>query len=314
LKLAVNNYNVTYALDTSALEIIPQSCSFSDRTSCIAFRFVIPKSIIADSPIIPEHWTDVIPDYYRKALPAELLAMSKSEMVGLFDNMPAPITLSSTQIDETTAPILPFLLQCFTAPMRIYCTIKNDHTVLSEYRVRYNRRFAGAPSAGIPLNHNPRIDSMGIYIVHKAKLPVFDPGSGKYPFDYIPISDTGPTEIAVDDANSYFMATFIGDVDSTLSIDAAMGNGGRLPEQFSLQWYLQFDEGEMKNAASSDLTEVLINQPSRDCYLSLFSPAGNKAITTCTAWVEVRDDFFNEYFRPQGSTLKELRLKFTYNN
>jgi hypothetical protein len=308
-KVVVNNYGVESALDTVPLEIMPEACTFSDRTSCIAFRFVIPKDVVADSPLIPDDWTASVPDYYRKQLPQNLLDMSKSGMLTMLENASS---LSSPGNNSSTAALLPLLLQCFTVPIRIYCVIKNDHTIIDDYRVRYNSRFASIPEFRIPVNRNPRIDSVGVYIVHKASLSSFDPSAGKYSFDFMRIIDSGSTEIAIDDNNTYFMFPFIGDVDSTLSLDAAMGSGTWLPEKYEFQWFLQFDKQEMDKGSPYDLADFGATQLVAGQYLSRFHPSKNKAITSCTVWLEAGDDFVNEYFRPIGSTLKELRLRFTY--
>jgi hypothetical protein len=313
-KIIVNNYGVTEAIDTVPLEILPQAYDFSDRTNSVAMRFVIPKGIIAESPLIPDKWTNAIPDYYREHIPSELLAKSKTDLLTMFEHLASANDPSLASIDDTTRALLPMLLQCFTVQMRIYCSIANDHTIMSAYSVRYNSRFATTQTGhSIPINHNPRIDSVGVYIVHKANLSTFDPTSGKYSFDYFTMPDSSATDIAIDDNNTYFMATFVGNVDTTLSIDAAMGNGKPLPEQNVLQWYLQFNQREMENVSAYDLPAIDGNRSVAGQNLSILSPSKNKAITTCTAWLEVSDQFLNEYYRPQGSTLKELRLRFIYN-
>jgi hypothetical protein len=311
-KVIVNNYGVTVAIDTVPLEILPAACIFSDRTSCIAVRFVIPGNIIAESPIVPDNWRTAIPDYYREHFPPAMLAMSKPDMLNMFEHLSSPDNPASAPIDEATGALLPLLLQCFTAPMRIYCIVNNDHTIISDYSVRYNRRFASIPGLRIPVNRNPRIDSVGVYIVHKANLSSFDPTTGKYSFDYFTIRDSGPAHIAVDNNNTYFIASFIGDVDSTLSIDAAMGNGGWLLEQNDLEWYIQFDKKETEKVSPYDLADISGNQVVAGRRLSVFYPSKNSAITSCTVWLEVNDYFINEYFRPQASALKEIRLRFTY--
>jgi hypothetical protein len=312
-KIIVNNYGVTEAIDTVPLEILPQACVFSDQTNCIAIRFVIPKNIIAESPLIPDNWTIAIPDYYRGHFPSVLLAKSKTGMLKMFENLSLPDSLASASTHDTTGGLLPMLLQCFTVQMRIYCSIANDHTIQSAYSVRYNSRFASTPAGlHVPINHNPRIDSVGVYVVRNANLSTFDPNSGIYSFDYFTMHDSGATDIAIDNNNTYFMATFVGNVDTTLSIDAAMGNGNPLPEQNVLQWYLQFNQQDMENVSAYDLATIDGNRSVAGQNLSRLSPSQNTAITTCTAWLEVSDQFLNEYYRPQGSTLKEMRIRFTY--
>ncbi len=311
-KVIINQYGTATAVDTVPIEMVYQACTFSDRTSCIAFTFVIPENIIAESPLIPDNWVEVIPEYYREYIPSALRSMSKNDLLAMVDNLSAPGNLASVPVDDGIRTLLPLMLQCFTAQMRIYCTIENDHTILSRYNVRYNSRLASIPQLHIPVNRNPRIDSVGVYIVHKAQLSTFDPTAGKYSFDYLPVRDTGLTTITIDENSTYFMTSFTGDVDTTLSIDAAMGNGTPLPEQHVLQWYMEFDEQEIEKVSPPDLMNISGTQPVAGQYLSPLYPSKNSAITNCTVWLEVYDQFLNEYYRPQGSTLKEMRLGFTY--
>ncbi len=311
-KLIINQYSRVAAVDTVPLEMLPEACRFSDRTSCVAFRFVIPKTVIAESPIVPDAWWTAIPEYYRTQIPPALLALSKSDVLALLEN-PSPFDgLSTASPEGFQAQMLPALLQCFTVPVRIYCTIPNDHVIIGGYSVRYNSRFASLSGTRIPVNRNPRIDSMGIYIVHKGNLAAFDPAAGKYAYDYVSIDDSGYLDIPVDDACSYFMATVTGAVDTTLSIDAALGSGTPLIERHLLQWYREFDEKEMVGVSPYDLMDIGETQFAGGRYLSRLYPSANKAIATCTVWLEVSDQFLNEYYRPVGSTLKELRMRFSY--
>jgi hypothetical protein len=311
-KLIVNQYSLVVGVDTVPLERIPQTCTFSENTSCIAFRFVIPKTVIAESPIVPETWWSAIPEYYRNRIPPALLATAKSDLLAMLDKPYLFDSLSAVRLGDFDPSLLPALLQCFTVPIRIYCTIPNDHTIMSGYSVRYNSRFSPLPGVSIPVNRNPSIDSVGVYAVHKADLSSFDPSEGKYSFDYLPVNDIGSVEIPIKDGNTYFMTTITGNVDTTLSIDAAMGDAAPLPENHLLQWYLKFDENEIKDVSAYDLTDISETRRVAGRYLSRLYPSKNKAITTCTVWLEVSDQFLNEYYRPIGSTLREMRLNFSY--
>jgi len=309
-KTVVNDYGVMTALDTVPLEIRPFECTFSERTSCIAFTFVIPGDIIEQSPMIVENWMDEIPEYYRKGIPSVLAEKSGKELLALLDNASR---LPEMAIDEETTAFLPFLLQYCTVPMQIYCTIQGVHEIKSSYSVRYNSRFAKIlPDANIPVNRNPRIDSMAVYVVSKSNLLEFDPSEKKEKFERIRITDGEATTVAVNEDKSYFIAVFTSDLDSTLSIDAAMGNSVALPEQFYSHWYLQFDEEESDEVEFSKLADIAGETISGCAYVAKLYPPKDKAITSCTAWVEVVDQFINEPFRPTGSTLAEMRLNFTY--
>jgi hypothetical protein len=311
-KIMVNEYGTVTALDTVPLDIIPESCSFSDRTSCIAFRFVVPPRIIAESPLAPENIVDALPSYYRSYMPEELKSVTKSSLMAMVDMMASVTDPSMLPVDTAAMALLPVLLQCYTVPMRIYCTIAGDHTILSGYSVRYNSRFASLPAFNIPVNRNPRIDSIGIYKVHASPLTTFNPSSPAHNYEFIPVADTGVTPVVIDKGYTYFMSVATGIVDSTLSIDAAMGNGTPLPEQHLVLWYVEFDKDEMDEVSPYDLPDIGGDDFSGGKHQSTIAPSRDVRISGCTAWVKVTDQFLNEYYRPQGSALREVRLSFTY--
>ena len=309
--ITVNEYGISTAADTVPLEIIPVDCTFSDRTSCIAFRFVIPDDIVANSSAVPENWLSFIPDYYREAIPQEFRAFSKSDFLQMVDLLSTPGMVPADAFDEESRSLFPLLLQCFTVPVQLYCTVRGGHMIVSDYSVRYNSRFASIPGTGVPVNRNPVIDSIRIYAVEKNPLTYFAPSDCDHPFTFATV--TGDTTVLhVEKDKSYFIAVFTGNVDTSVSIDAAMGNGVPLPEQHLTQWYLEFDQGELDEVAPSDLMQISGDDVTDGQHIARLYPSLDHAITRCTAWIEVGDMFLNELYRPHGSTLKELRFRFEY--
>ncbi|MBN1759115.1 MAG: hypothetical protein JW863_12395 [Chitinispirillaceae bacterium] len=309
--IRVNEYGVNTAPDTVPLEITPVAYTFSDRTSCIAFTFVIPDHIIENSSAVPDNWTAAIPEYYREAISEEYRSFSKKEFLQMIDLISASASIAPESIDEEFRQFLPLLLQCFTAPMQIYCRVDGGHEIVSSYSVRYNSRFASVPQLTIPVNHNPMIDSLCIYAVEKKPLMFFNPATCNYPFTRMPVSgDT--VQLKVDEEKSYFIGTFTGNVDTSLSIDATLGNGSPLPEQHLTQWYLEFDQEELDDVAPSELMLITNDDFAAGQHISHLYPSLDHAITGCTAWIEVRDAFLNELYRPQGSMLRELVFRFEY--
>ena len=140
---------------------------FSEKTSTVAFDFVIPDDLIHKSPIVPEKWYTVLPEYYQKKIPPEIRKLSKNELLSILENNVVAEPLSSPFFDESTIAMLPALLQCLTVPVRIYCKIEHGHTIMSTYCVRYNSRFSSLPQLNVPVNRNPVIDSVGLYTVDK---------------------------------------------------------------------------------------------------------------------------------------------------
>ena len=312
--VSINEYGEQTQSDTVALELTPVDCSFSDQTSCIALRFVIPENIIENSDAVPDNWTKRIPDYYRDAIPATYGSLSKHDILQQLDQAATALSATPEAADEDFLSSLPLLLQYFTAPMQLFCTIRGGHPIQSTYSVRYNARFASLPQSGstIPVNRNPVVDSIRIYTVEENPLSSFNPATCTSPFTFTTITgDTATIRVKRD--CTYFFGVFTGNIDSTISIDAALGNGTPLPEQHLLQWYREFDQRELDEVAPEDLLQISGNQLfGNDEHLAQLFPSLDEAITGTTVWVQILDQFINELFRPQGSTLKELRLRFVY--
>lgn len=304
-QLVVSEYGSETALDTSDLDLTPRNYSFSENTSTVSFSFVIPQDVLKKSPIIPDKWIERLPVYFQDAIPEPFHSMTKSEMLSLVDNLSNTASDASQGIDKNAAALLPTLLQCFTVPIRLYCTYDNGHKIYSDYTVRYNHRFAEFPQLDIPYNRNPVVDSIVLYTVDRTPLTVFDPEKTTYKYTQRTLSDT--VRITVNKKSSYFLKVFTGNVDTTLSIDAAMGASKPLPENHFTEWYFKFDDEEIEKVAPGNLFTI----EAGNLVVQLFPPK-RSAPLTCRVWLEVTDMFINEFFRPTGSTLKEMYFEFSY--
>lgn len=304
-QLIVNEYGARTALDTADLDIMPRDFSFSENTSTVSFSFVIPPDVLKKSPIIPKRWTKRLPEYLQDAIPEPYRSMTKSEMLTLIDNLSDTSSGALQDIDVAALYALPALLQCFTVPIRLFCTYENGHKIYSNYTVRYNNKFAAIPQLGIPVNRNPTVDSIGLYVVDQTPLMVFDPEDTDHKFTYRKLDDS--IMITVDEKKSYFLQVFTGNLDTTLSIEASLGISKPLPETHFTEWYFQFDQEKIDGVAPSKL----FNIEAGNLLVQLFPPKKD-ADLTCHVWLEITDLFLNELFRPQGSTLKELYFEFSY--
>jgi hypothetical protein len=304
-QMIVNEYGAQTALDTTDLDMIPRDFSFSENTSTVSFLFVIPTDVLKKSPIIPDRWIERLPAYFRDAVPEPYRSMTKTEILTLVDNLSDPSTGAWQDIDETALLALPALLQCFTAPIRLFCTYENGHKIYSDYTVRYNSRFAAIPQMGIPYNRNPSIDSIGLYVVDQAPITVFDPEDTDHEFTYRTLDDS--IEITVEEGKSYFLQVNTGNMDTTLSIEASLGISDPLPELHFTEWYFEFDQEEIEGVAPGKL----FNIEAGNLLVQLYPPKKDAALTALV-WLEVTDMFLNELFRPQGSMLKELYFEFRY--
>ena len=304
-RLVINEYGAETALDTENLDLTLREYSFSENTSTVSFSFVIPPDILKKSPIIPEKWIERLPEYFQDAIPEPYRSMTKSEILTMVDNLSNPSSGALQDIDESTIALLPTLLQCFTVPIRFFCTYDNGHKIYSDYTIRYNHKFSGIPRLGIPFNRNPTVDSIVLYTVDESPLNVFDPENTDYEYTQHTLSDT--VKITVNKNKSYFLKIFTGNVDTTLSIDAAMGASKPLPENHFTEWYFLFDDEDVEKVAPSKL----FNIEAGNLLVQLYPPA-KSAPLTCRVWLEVTDSFINEFFRPIGSTLKEMYFEFSY--
>jgi hypothetical protein len=310
--IMTNEYGYTVATDTVPLATTPVDGHFSDNTSTVSFTFIVPDDIIEKSNAVPDNWTEAIPEYYREAIPRELRQFSRADLLR-FITMAAASSNSAANslLNEETKQLLPILLQCFTVPVQLHCSVKGGHRIVSDYSVRYNSRFSTLPQAGIPVNRNPAVDSIRVYAVKKNPLTFFDPATCSYPFSWITV--TGDTTVLnIDKNNSYFIGVFTGNLDTTLSIDAALGNGEPLPEQHYIQWYEEFDQKELDEVAPSDLLQISGDDVTDGQHIAHLYPSLDHAITGCIVWCEVWDQFMNELYRPHGSTLREMVLRFEY--
>jgi len=307
----VSEYGAMTVLDTMPLEVQYQDVSFSDSTSCISFTFVVPAEILSTSPYIPERWTDLLPDYYQSALP-EALPTSKQQILELLDLASSPEGVAFLQEDTTALQYLPMLLQLMSVPMQIYCGVHNSHPIRSQFVVRYNSRFSDIPGLHVPVNRNPHIDSTVLYCVNKTDLLSFDPDSSNYTFTKTMLYSDSVNALIIDRKKSYFIAIYNNRIDTTLSIDGAMGESKPLTETISSHWYLQYSDSELDKVGNTERIQIENGVMFGKQVLSRFYPSLSDDITSIVCWVEVTDSFLNEMNRPTGSTLGEYRLSFTY--
>lgn len=309
--IVFNEYGTTAALDTVPLDEVQKSHHYSDNTSAIRLTFVIPDSIILTSSYLPDDWSAMLPDADQDALPGDI-PLDKEMLHRYFSNDNDISPVSAGEENGSMLSLLPLILQTYSVPMYLYCRIEGMHPIRSSYVVRYNSRFSGIPGVFIPVNNNPVVDSAVLFIVDKSDLALFDPSSTGYQFTSVKLTKDTPMTIAVDNKKSFFIAVHSNRIDSTMSIDAAMGNGTPLNENLFSHWYVEFDKKEKENAGFSDLLTIDEGYFTRNKLISKLYPPQDNTISRATVWVEVNDGFINEFNRPTGSTLEEYSLRFTY--
>jgi len=310
-KIIMNEYGSRTALDTVPLDVIYDDRTFTDSTNCFSFSFIIPPETLKESPAIPDRWTDLLPDYYRSAIPSAVPS-SKSAILAFLDEASVLQGTQQPENDAAMAPFIPMVLQLFSAPIYIFCDVKNSHLIRSTYIVRYNRRFATMPELDIPVNNNPSIDSMFLYTVDKGDLALFDPHTDTHSFTRTVLRTDTVNTLTIDRDKSYFIGIYNSCIDSTMSIDAAMGEGSWLTETVYSHWYVHYRDNEKKRVGQSKLMTVEDGVMYDHLVVSKFYPSLDDAITEAVLWVELDDGFLNEMNRPTGSTLGELRLSFSY--
>jgi hypothetical protein len=312
-KMSFNVVTNMYGSTDTAFDFKPftvRETSFSNATTCMEWSFVIPENIMYTSGGIPDNWVSLIPTEFRDAIPSTYLKLTKSQMIdtmAVLASVNPQILQSIALANPGIAEIVPFMCQFLTVKVRINGQIKNDYLIESNYSVRYNNVFADAPALGVRVNHNPEIDSVGIYKV-KGTVKEFDSTIKTYTFYRIDTPDDQNQIITIDKDYTYFVEVFTNKPDSSRSL-LDVQRGTLKPEKYFTQWYFAMDSSESAdvnytkymNIGGDDQNEVLI------------PPASGK-IKKFTIWAQVYDNFANEMNRPLGSMLIEGHGVFEYTN
>ncbi|MBD3317972.1 MAG: hypothetical protein GF344_19480 [Chitinivibrionales bacterium] len=312
----VNNmYGTKGALDTLPLPVTPRETEFSDSTTSFTFDFVIPEDIMHKSPMIPDNWIEIIPEDLQDALPQELKSLSKHQVLTTLETL-ADAAEAGMDITALAEPeflrLLPVALQLFSTQRCIMAKLKGRHRIMSLYSVRYNNRFASIPELNVPVNRNPVITSIDIYKVRGDKISLFDPDTD--PFDErISLSDSGISPIVtIDKGYSYFVAAKTDSVDTAMSFESAAGSGGQPSKKYTenhlTQWYYELYGKELNKVSAYDYMNIVNMQN----MVEPLYPALDARVQGATIWLQVYDQYLGERLRPEGSTLKEVYVRFEY--
>jgi len=334
-KVLTNNYSVERRLDSVPLDIINiAEADFSDRSQAWDVTFIVPNWVLADNPAIPEDLLSLLPnEEVINAIPDEIKPyLKKSAALPLLESLAAKaptwkIALANGKNDSLLAndslfafymtsgigDFLPVITQLFSIKSYIMTDITTSHMVESEYIIRYNTKLEGLPGSKVFSNNNPRIDSIGLYIVKEPNLVTYNPEEKRYPAEFLrldrPEGDTTKPIIEVDRSNSYFLIAYTDNPDTVMTLDAIF-NPKVEPgtEDYIHVWYFMLDSQEVENVSY----KKYMNIGNLGKNMAHLYPPAAEEITSFTIWLEVRDGALNERFRPVASALKEIRGKFRY--
>jgi hypothetical protein len=310
--------------------------TFSDNTSCIRATFRLPPDLIEKSAAIPDDWSSLLPTDNDLDIPPTLgFLLDRDVLLPMIESVVdrTPHWAEAFARGDTTAVedslvnndslyaayraipsgMLNFALQALTVRTRLSVSIAGAYTVLSDYSVRYNSAFARLPGSGVHANHNPRIDSVGIYRVAKENLIDFDPKKSRHSYTWYPLLRDGTpidTTVLIDKGYSYFVAGHVdpASIDSVTTLDAARGMSTDTLEDLKSQWYFQLEAREIADLSAGRYMNI-VNIGS---LIEPLFPATDKRVRTATIWLQVYDNKLNVFFRPRGSTLAEATVSFAY--
>jgi len=270
---------------------------FSPKTQAIEFKIPIPESIVRKSASIPEAWADALPAQMRGALPKELAAMTKTQIVDMIDGLSKR---NSGAVSPDTAKFLVPILQYFTVPMRIITEEPNrqpyPHTIISTQYIRYNSRFK---AAGIPVNNIPIVDKVVVYKVKGSDVESIENKSA-VTYDSTILDESGNSVIPVEEGYSYFLDAIASPIDTTITMD-----GKRIPEKHRVYRQFQLDKEETNGIHHSKFMDI-------DNFNGKITMPADKKITKFTFWLTVYDEARNERLRPNGEWLVERSGRLIY--
>ncbi|MDR0308258.1 MAG: hypothetical protein LBI42_15700 [Chitinispirillales bacterium] len=298
----VDNYGGETAIGSEPLSVYGRilDISFSENTQTIAYKFKVPENVVRKSASIPENWIEMVPAHIRSVIPSQFAAVRKNELIDSIEYY-----ANQSVIPSNFDRYLPILLQFFTVPVLITANINGEgreHKIQSSHSVRYNRYFPDIA----PVNNNPEVDSILVYKVKGENIISFDNKKGKS-YETIKYDKSKTLVISVQDGYTYFLEAFTSPLDLTTTMDAAFMGAPRwnLPEEHVSYWQFQMDKEKSKGISLSKQMDI------NNMFGRLIPPV-NKNIEHFTMWLTVKDELFNERFRPRGSTLMEIQGKFEY--
>ncbi len=315
-----NIYGQDTALDIQDLvfdTLTPYSQGFSDATQRVGLKFQVPATIMYTSQAVKEELFTA-------------LGLNKILVLGLLDTLSKvdPALWSTIPELQPYLPViqenLPALLQVLSVPVRIFATVNGLYNITSDFIVRYNRHVKDLP--GVVVNHNPKINYIGLYKLKDAEPVNFDATTmterdSTYCFYYDEAIDTIPFG-----KNEIFSDTVLIDVGYTYHITCDSGvynsvdqrdlgltfdpSGGISsgPETFFTQLFFQHDKQEV---ADVDVDDLMVLSSNGNFMNALLPPLDTLA-KQVTLWVQVWDYFLGERNRPYGSNLQEVSIYFKY--
>jgi hypothetical protein len=306
-KISYNLINNVYGTDTAfdivPLPVTPVENYFSKNTTCISFSFIVPEDIIAKHGQIPANWWELVPAEVSDSIPAEFKSISKNQILSTMENASIPGTAEAQ--NPVLLSYLPLVSQLFTVQMQLLAEIKNDFTIESKYSVRYNSRLKKNPGITIEVNHNNRIDSVGVYKV-PGELKKYDPSAMIHTFNRVDGTYGDNDTLLIDKGYSYFLRVFTQAPERTQSVQNVL-DGSSQDEVVIPVWFFEQNENEIKDVSPNDYFEF----GNGDTLVQMFPP-GNGSIKTITIWTQILDMLINERYRPEGSSLIEASLNLKY--
>ena len=315
-KVVKNIYGTDTSFDEQELPATIEQGTFSEKTGCVNVRFVIPDNCIAESPMVPQEWTSLLPGELKGEIPGEIASLSKTEVLSMVDSLArfveqadeAGLAAAEALMPEQVAR-LSMMVQLLTVPVRLFADIRKDHRIQSDYTVSYSSKFASWPATGVYANTNPRIDSVGVYKVEGANLMRFNPEGANT--EFIPLSITGrdTARIPVDKGYSYFLRVFTGRRDTVYTLgDMMQGNSPSRIEEHSAEWLFQMEDDETEDLVPDDLMNATVLGD----FDGLLLPPRKRRVINFTLWVQVTDSKLGVLNRSQGSALAEMHGVFDY--
>lgn len=328
-KVVVNKFGSDTAFDIRPLGVIPQQDHFSNNTTCISFKFVVPPDLFKSSGQIPDNWIEMLPPDILQSLPPEISGLNKDQLIdmaNLLTQSPQMYNTIAASLEipiEKLSSIMPLFSQLFTVQMGFFADIKNEIRIKSNYSVRYHNRFSKIPQIPIFLNHNPRIDSIGIYKV-KGEKDSYNPAENNHQFIRIDTGSDSTNIVPVQDDYSYFLVAFHNHPDTFQTLFDLSGSSGSLHlEKLTTIWFFGQNDQETRDispnrfmkASGRDTKSYSINSTINYYNLQSVSkilPPTDKLIKTVNVWCQIHDGTDNEIFHPVGSTLMEGSFTFQY--
>jgi hypothetical protein len=110
--VVINKFGRDTAIDVRPLAVIPKQDHYSDNTTCISFKFVVPPDLFKTSGQISNNWIEFLPQAVAQSIPPEISGLNKDQLIDMINLLTQSPQSYNTIASGLAIPIEKLSLLC----------------------------------------------------------------------------------------------------------------------------------------------------------------------------------------------------------